>query len=125
MVRSIADMSELSQPSDPRRVSDESIQPNHDDPRAVALDSGGGTGRTADVDQMVSSFLSELEVLSDALQRSPGKPTHENGNSSAPTGVPEGLGILKAASYRNIDVLLMDNARSSSGGKRPQDDFAQ
>ena len=119
------DTSTLPQPSDPGRVSDESIPHNPGNPCAVALDSGGSIGRTADVDQMVSSFLGELDSLSDALQVSRSRPTQESLDSSAPTDVPERAVARKATSYRNIDVLLMDNARSAAGREHSQEGFSQ
>ena len=106
------------QPSDPGRVSDEStlLDPG---------DAGGRVGRTADVDQMVSSFLSELDTFSDAVQSPRGRPAREGHDSAAPTEVPKRRAILKAASYRNIDVLLMDNARSAADRERPREKVPQ
>ncbi len=121
LVRSKEDMPTLPRSSDPRRPSDESILLNPNHPGRVVPDAGSGTSTPADVDQIVSSFLSELDTLSDALEMSRNKSDQERGDPSAPIDLP-GQVVLKTASYRNIDVLLMDNAPSAKCRKRPQEE---
>jgi len=118
-------LSGLSQMFDSGRVSDESMVRNPVDPRAVAPDAGGRAGGAPTVDQMVSSFLWELDTLSDPVPSSQAKPAEQSHDSSAPADTPEGRGAPKGASYRNIDVLLMDNARSAAARQRSQEGFSQ
>lgn len=124
LVRSKGDMTTLPRHSDPRKPSDESIQLNPH-PGIVAPDSESGTSRPADVDQMVSSFLSELDTLSDALKLPRSKSDQQRSDASAPIDEPERRVVLEMPLYRNIDVLLMDNAQSAAGRKRPQEELPQ
>jgi len=91
-----------------------------------------------DVDRMVSGFLSELNALSDSLSPPREEPADESDE-------PFGLAVTESAAsiqnageknneaatsptpkpaYRNIDVLLMDNAQFMAGKERAQEEFS-
>jgi len=71
-----------------------------------------------DVDNLVSSFLSELNCLSDDLGLAPGKPPEED--SVVPTASDLPAAAPKPTSYRNIDILFMDDGQVAAGKKRTQ-----
>lgn len=82
--------------------------------------------RPGDVDQMVFSFLSELDTLSDTLELVHDQSAERSaGLSIAPDrSDPQGAqpAVIKPVSYRNIDVLLMDNRQFASGKERSRED---
>jgi hypothetical protein len=74
-----------------------------------------------DVDNLVSSFLSELNCLSDDLGLAPGKPSEEDKvvpiDSDLPSAAP------KPTPYRNIDILFMDDGQVAAGKNRTQQEI--
>ncbi len=93
--------------------------PLESDPQKPGLDSIVGMRQPGDVDQMVFSFLSELNSLSDALESTIKKHSEDNERALPAVNRPEPVGVQpaasKPASYRNIDVLLMDNRQFQAG----------
>ena len=96
--------------------------PLESDPPSLEPDAVDGISRPGDVDQIVSSFLSELHTLTDALGSAHSKPAGGTEGVLIATEPPDPLpaqpASLKPASYRNIDVLLMDNRKSLAGKHR-------
>jgi len=87
--------------------------PLESDPRSPEPDPIAGTNRPGDVDQMVFSFLSELNTLSDALGSTRARPAESEEGAAIAADRPDPADAQspaqKPVSYRNIDVLLMDN----------------
>ena len=98
--------------------------------------------RPADVDRMISGFLSELDTLSDSLGLMPDRAA--DGHSvKAQDQAPESNGIASEEAEsaanpgpevptpaisngvprRNIDILLMTDNRYNEGAKRNRDEF--
>ena len=93
--------------------------PLESDHRRLEPDSIDGQSRPDDVDQMVSSFLSELNTLSDTLGLARDKPAQRSDDVSvAADPLDAQPAALKPVSYRNIDVLLMDNRQFLAGKER-------
>ncbi len=85
---------------------------------------------SGDVDKMLSEFLSELNALSDAIGPQKDKPTPESEPEKVAVAHPPAARETAAAEqeakpvqtppdkplhYRNIDILLMDDAKSAAG----------
>ncbi len=66
--------------------------------------------KPADVDNMVSSFLTELSSLSDDLGRESREELPEKGNGVLVASDLQSASP-KPASYRNIDILFMDDGQ--------------
>ena len=100
--------------------------PPESDRPGLEPDSIDGMSRPGNVDQLVSSFLSELNTLSDALGLDRDQPAEgSDGVSSAadrPGPVDAQPAAPKPVSYRNIDVLLMDNRQFLGGRERTRDE---
>ena len=86
-------------------------------------DSKEGTGQPGDIDKIVSGFLSELDALGESLRPAPNERNEAiREREIAPES--EAAGPAKPSSYRNIDVLLMDDARFTAGRERAPDEIA-
>jgi len=99
--------------------------------------------RPADVDRMVSSFLSELDTLSDSLGVTPGGAADDARSLHAQDQAPESNGkkseevksapnpdhespapaISNGMPCRNIDILLMTDNRYLAGARRNREEF--
>jgi hypothetical protein len=98
--------------------------------------------RPADVDRMVSSFLSELDTLSDSLGLMPdraadghsvnaqvqapgsnGIASEEAESAPNPDRKSPSSTIYNGVPRRNIDILLMTDNRYNEGAKRNREEF--
>ncbi len=114
------------QPAEHIRMRDKFTSLESDHP-SLKPDSIDGMSRPGDVDQMVFSFLSELNTFSNSLELTRDQPAEGSNSVSIASNRSDPVDAQPAApkpvSYRNIDVLLMDNKQFQAGKERTREEL--